>query len=72
MFFTIMQMSAIYREFFQKHKKMKISLEIFDILNTFAQNIDCGYTLEPPCRGGSEYPKSIFRIKNKKKKQFSL
>ena len=25
------------------------------------QNIDCGYTLEPPCRGGSnEYPQSVF------------
>ena len=32
----------------------------------FAQNIDCGYTLEPPRRGGSiEYPQSMFRIKNK-------
>ena len=27
----------------------------------FAQNIDCGYTLEPPQRGGSnEYPQSMF------------
>ena len=27
----------------------------------FAQNIDCGYTLEPPRRGGSnEYPQSMF------------
>ena len=27
----------------------------------FAQNIDRGYTLEPPCRGGSnEYPQSMF------------
>ena len=26
-----------------------------------AQNIDCGYSLEPPCRGGSnEYPQSMF------------
>ena len=26
-----------------------------------AQNIDCGYSLEPPRRGGSnEYPKSMF------------
>ena len=28
-----------------------------DIFNIFAQNIDCGYTLEPSRRGGSnEYP----------------
>ena len=32
-----------------------------------AQNIDCGYTLEPPRRGGSnEYPQSMFWSKNKK------
>ena len=32
-----------------------------DIFLSFAQNIDCGYTLEPPCRGGSnEYPQSMF------------
>ena len=33
----------------------------------FAQNIDCGYTLEPPRRGGyNEYPQSMFWSKNKK------
>ena len=33
----------------------------------FAQNIDCGYTLEPPRRGGSnEYPHSMIWIRNKK------
>ena len=33
----------------------------------FAQNIDCGYTLEPPRRGGSNvYPQSLFWSKNKK------
>ena len=32
------------------------------------QNIDCGYSLEPPYRGGSnEYPQSIFLSRNKKK-----
>ena len=30
---------------------------MFDIFLIFAQNIDCGYTLEPPRRGDSnEYP----------------
>ena len=34
----------------------------------FAQNIDCGYQLEPPRQGGSnEYPQSMFWGKNKKK-----
>ena len=46
---------------------MKIPLEKNDIFNIFAQNIDCGYTLEPPLRGGSnEYPQSMFWSKNKK------
>ena len=32
-----------------------------------AQNIDCGYSLEPPRRGGSnEYPLSMFLSRNKK------
>ena len=32
-----------------------------DIFLVFAQNIDRGYTLEPPHRGGSnEYPQSMF------------
>ena len=39
-----------------------------DIFLIFAQNIDCGYTLEPPRRGGSnEYPQCMFWIQNKKK-----
>ena len=38
-----------------------------DFFLIVAQNIDCGYTLEPPRRGGSnEYPQSMFWIKNKK------
>ena len=37
----------------------------FDIFLIFAQNIDCGYMLEPPRRGGSnEYPQSMFWSKN--------
>ena len=32
-----------------------------------AKNIDCGYLLEPPLRGGSnEYPQSMFLSRNKK------
>ena len=43
-------------------------MKFFDIFLIFAQNIDCGYTLEPPQRGGSnEYPQSMFWSKNKKK-----
>ena len=38
-----------------------------DIFLIFAQNIDCGYTLEPHRRGGSnECPQSMFWSKNKK------
>ena len=39
----------------------------FYVFLIFAQNIDCGYTLEPPRRGGSnEYPQSMFWSKNTK------
>ena len=32
-----------------------------NIFHISAQNIDCGYSLEPPRRGGSnEYPQSMF------------
>ena len=38
-----------------------------DIFHIFVQNIDCGYSLEPPRRGGSnEYPQSMFLSRNKK------
>ena len=38
-----------------------------DIFHTSAQNIDCGYSLEPPRRGGSnEYRQSMFLSRNKK------
>ena len=37
------------------------------IFHISAQNIDCGYSLEPPHRGGSnEYPQSMFFSRNKK------
>ena len=59
-----MQYTEIFKvvknENFQKKKKN-------DIFLIFAQNIDCGYKLEPPRRGGSnEYPQSMFWSKNKK------
>ena len=38
-----------------------------DIFHISAQNIDCGYSLEPPRRGGSnEYPQSMFRAEIRK------
>ena len=38
-----------------------------DIFHISAQNIDCGYSLEPPRQGGSnEYPQSMFLSRNKK------
>ena len=54
-------------EIFKVVKNKKFSVENFDIFLIFAQNIDCGYTLEPPRLGGSnEYPQSMFWSKNKK------
>ena len=39
----------------------------FVIFNISTQNIDCGYSLEPPRRGGSNvYPQSMFLSRNTK------
>ena len=38
-----------------------------EIFHIFAQNIYCGYSLEPPRRGGSnEYPQSMFTSRTRK------
>ena len=40
---------------------------VYIIFLISAQNIDCGYSLEPPRRGGSnEYPQSMFLSRNMK------
>ena len=55
----------IYSKFFRS-KIDNFQRKIFDIFLIFAQNIDCGYTLEPPRRGGfNEYPQSMFWSKTK-------
>ena len=55
------------REIFLALKMENFQLNFFNTFLIFAQNIDCGYTLEPPRRGGSnEYPQSMFWNKNKK------
>ena len=48
-------------ESFLALKIENFQLKNFDIFLIFAQNIDCGYTLELPRRGGSnEYTQSMF------------
>ena len=56
----------IYRKFhFQKLKIFRKKNS--DMFHISAQNTDCGYSLEPPQRGGSnEYPQSMFLSRNKK------
>ena len=42
-------------------KNENFQIKTFDIFHISAQNIDCGYSLEPPRGGGSnEYPQSMF------------
>ena len=56
-----------YTELFVSIKNENFQHKKFDIFLIIVQNIDCGYTLEPPRRGGSnEYPQSMFWSKNKK------
>ena len=61
-------MSMQYTAIFHGCKNDNFQMKIFDIFLIFAQNIDCGFTLELPPGGGSkEYPQSMFWSKNKKK-----
>ena len=56
-----------YIENFTSKKTENFQIKISDIFHIFAQNIDCGYSLEPPRRGGSNgYPQSMFLSRNKK------
>ena len=55
----------IYWKFY--HPKKNFQIKKSDIFHNSAQNIDCGHSLEPPRRGGSnECPQSMFLSRNKK------
>ena len=47
-------------------KTKNFQMKYSDIFHVSAQNIDCGYSLEPPRRGGSnEYPRYMFSCKTR-------
>ena len=57
--------SNILQIYHPKNESFQTKILIF--FHISAQNIDCGYSLEPPRRGGSnEYPQSMFWSRNKK------
>ena len=49
-----------------QQKKKNFQIKNSDIFYIPAQNIDCGYSLEPPWGGSNEYPQSMFLSWNKK------
>ena len=56
-----------YTENFTTKKVNIFRLKKCDIFHISAQNIDCGYSLEPPRQGSSnEYLQSMFLSRNKK------
>ena len=56
-----------YIENFTTKQLANFQIKNSNIFHISAQNIDCGYSLEPPRRGGSnEYPQSMFLSRNKK------
>ena len=56
-----------YTENFTTKKEKKNPIKNSDIFHISAQNIDCGYSLEPSRRGGSnEYLQSMIFSENKK------
>ena len=51
-----------------QNKNENFQIKNSDIFHVSAQNIACGYSLEPPRRGRSnEYQQSMFLSRNKKK-----
>ena len=55
-----------YTENFTTKKNENFQIKNSDIFHISAQNIDCGYSLEPPQQGGSnEYPQPVFLSRNK-------
>ena len=66
-FFTIAKIHLFQyiENFTTENCNFRIKILIF--FHISAENIDCGYSLEPPRRGGSnEYPQSMFFSSNKK------
>ena len=56
-----------YSKKFTTKKKEYFQIKKSDIFHISAQNIDCGISLEPPHRGGSnEYPQSMYLSKIRK------
>ena len=56
-----------YTKNFATKKNENFQIKNSDILHITAKNIDCGYALEPPRRGGSNaYPQSMYLSRNKK------
>ena len=50
-------------------KNENFQIKNSDVFHISAQNMDCGYSLEPPHWGGSnEYPQSMFWAELRKKK----
>ena len=61
-----------YIENFTSKNPKNFQIKSCDIFHISAQNINCGYSLEPPRRGGSnEYPQSKFLSRNKKYNVYS-
>ena len=61
--YTLRKLAHAINRIFLSLKIEHFQLKKFDIFLIFAQNIDCGYTLEPPRRGDSNvYPQSMFSV----------
>ena len=56
-----------YIENFTTKKNANFQIKNSDVFHISAKNVDCGYSLKPPRRGGSnENPQSMFLSSNKK------
>ena len=61
-----------YNDTFYGCKNEKFQMKKCDLFVIFARDRDCGYSLEPPHRGGSNgYPQSMIYSRNKKKNMYT-
>ena len=61
----------MHRLIFKVAKIENVNCKNFELFYIFAHNIECGYMLEMPQRGGSnEYSQCMFWSKKRKEKKF--
>ena len=71
LFFFLLELIHLHKVPKNATKNENFQIKKSNIFHISTQNIDCGYSLEPPRRGGSnEYPQSMFLNRNMKNNEY--